>query len=215
MFNRRWRDWLTIDDVDIRDHGVYRIFRRADGETERALLVVRAHRDPLLSTPVDGVKLVDFGARAAHGLDPCIGAELFMRAQTQRPVENIVMTWDGELDALPVVGGWGGGEVEDTHALLSACLPREVQARIPPEVDIDRALLRDALDLDTFDALILTRDIVENVAVVRTRPVRDDEIASLVRALFPDEWRAECELREQLAAVDDETYAWLCSRATT
>jgi hypothetical protein len=39
-----------------------------------------------------------------------------------------------------------------------------------------------------------------------------ERLANLVRALFPDAWREERELREQLDALDDEGVRWLLER---
>jgi hypothetical protein len=43
--------------------------------------------------------------------------------------------------------------------------------------------------------------------------VSPQRLAALVRGLFPDAWRAELELREQLAALDDDGVRWLLERA--
>lgn len=174
---------------------------------------------------VSGVPL-KLACRRGQGLEPALAVRIASRVarwlhETRAPLvlgtDSFALTWDGELSVVPPLAprpsttGGRGVVVElfvtlfpETGAWFREDDPASAGAR-----DIWQRLVEPYLgafgdrdpaagDLGSVEEAM---DALESLAH-DVRPVSRGEVANIARGLFPDEWRRERELREELALLD-------------
>lgn len=142
-----------------------------------------------------------------------MGAHLAARLCTTPWLVDIDVGWDGSVRSRPRCTGvtLDVDEVTRLVRLVRTLLPDAAQRALHSQGFTVPAVLAGALDYDTFEAVILGREVEDALWLLSRSlpPLTNEQVANAVRGLFPDEWRAEQELQEQLAMLDDDAFARL------
>jgi hypothetical protein len=120
-------------------------------------------------------------------------------------VGDIVITWDGALRFVPEPTA----ELEDGYAraLAYATASMANMRGDDPLLDALGQALEATAPWSAARARAAAAALKEELLLYDVPPLQD-----LLRALFPDEWREEQELREQLATLDEDAVRWLLER---